>query len=439
MLSFITAGKPSDEKTHVDYIPTLFSHVSSPQKRKQQKKVESHERMVKRKRVMQANMEESTVSTSTVTDNVASTSQNLVQSQSTEDDPEVVQLQGERVKQIFLEGLLKHSMQKKEEAERELEQVKNETVLLKKELEQARNETEHARKEAEQSSLKVELFTLEMEQLKQNQFTMETLEKSNEKVLFFTGLPKFSILRKVFELALKVLPTSRVHGNRVLDNFSEFLMTLMKLRLNLKNKDLAYRFGVCESVVTHTVHKWLNILYMALKFLIRWPDRDELRKTLPECFRGQFDKVVVIIDCTEVYIERATNVLARSQTWSNYKSHNTVKYLIGITPQGTVSFVSEGWGGRVSDKAITKESGILNKLLPGDMVMADRGFNIADLVAEYRAEAILPAFTRGKTQLSSKEVLESRAVARVRIHVERLIGMVKKIHNFGWTPSNKFY
>ena len=319
---------------------------------------------------MQANMEKST---STVTDNVASTSQSLVQSQSTEDDPEVVQLQGERIKRIFLEGhdQLKHSLQKKEEAERELEQVKNETVLLKQELEQARYETEHARKEAEQSSLKVELFTVEMEQLKQNQFTMETLEKSNEKVLFFTGLPKFSILRKVFELALKVLPTSHVHGNRVLDNFSEFLMTLMKLRLNLKNKDLAYHFGVYESVVTHTVHKWLNILYMALKFLIRWPDQDELRKALLECFRGQFDKVVVIIDCTEVYIERATNVLARSRTWSNYKSHNTVKYLIGIMPQGTVSFLSEGWGGRVSDKAITKESGILNKLLPGDMVMAD--------------------------------------------------------------------
>ena len=213
---------------------------------------------------MQANMEKST---GTVTDNVASTS---VQSQSTEDDPEVVQLQGERVKRIFLEGQLKHSLQKKEEAERELEQVKNETMLLKKELEQVRNETEHARKEAEQSSLKVELFTLKMEELNKNQFTMETLEKSNAKVLFFTGLPKFSILRKVFELALKVLPTSRAHENRVLDNFSEFLMTLMKLRLNLKNKDLAYRFGVCESVVTYTVHKWLNILYVVLKFFVLW-------------------------------------------------------------------------------------------------------------------------------------------------------------------------
>ena len=141
-------------------------------------------------------------------------------------------------------------------------------------------------------------------------------------------------------MAIKVLPTSQTHRNRALDNFSELLMTLMKLRLNLKNKDLAYHFGVCESVVTHLIHKWLNILYKALNLLIRWPDRDELQKMIPKCFHGQFDKIVVFIDCTEVYFERATNVLARSQTWSNYKSHNTVKYVIGIMPQGTVSFVS---------------------------------------------------------------------------------------------------
>ena len=59
---------------------------------------------------MQANMEESTVSTSTVTDNVAITSQSLIQSQN---DPEVVQLQGERVKRIFLEGQLKHQCRQK--------------------------------------------------------------------------------------------------------------------------------------------------------------------------------------------------------------------------------------------------------------------------------------------------------------------------------------
>ena len=61
--------------------------------------------------------------------------------------------------------------------------------------------------------------------------------------------------------------------------------------------------------------------------------------------------------------------------------------------------------GRVSDKEITKESGILSKLLSRYLLLADRGFNIADLLAEYRAEAVLPAFTKGKTQPSAKEVL----------------------------------
>ena len=67
-------------------------------------------------------------------------------------------------------------------------------------------------------------------------------------------------------------------------------------------------------------------------------------------------------------------------TWSNYKHHNTVKVLIGIVPQGVVTFVSEAWGGRVSDKNLTEHSGILDKLLPGDVVLADRGSTVSDSV-----------------------------------------------------------
>ena len=88
--------------------------------------------------------------------------------------------------------------------------------------------------------------------------------------------------------------------------------------------------------------------------------------------------------------------------------------------------MSEAWGDCVSDKVIAKECGILSHFLPGYVVLADRGFNIGDLVAEYRAEAVLPAFTKEKSQLSAKEVLGSRELARVCIHVERLIGMVKQ-------------
>jgi len=97
-----------------------------------------------------------------------------------------------------------------------------------------------------------------------------------------------------------------------------------------------------------------------------------------------------------------------------------------VTPQGVISFVSCGWGGRVSDKHLTENSGLLDKLLPGDVVLADRGFTISDSVAVRNAELRMPAFTRGRDQLTALELEESRTISNVRIHVERVIGLVRQ-------------
>ena len=124
-----------------------------------------------------------------------------------------------------------------------------------------------------------------------------------------------------------------------------------------------------------------------------------LKKTMPIVFRKHFPNCVVIIDCFEIFLERPTHLLAQAQTYSSYKHHNTVKYLIGITPQGTVSFISEGWGGRTSDKYITEHSNLLDNLIPGDTVLADRGFDIKDSVGSMLSRLELPAFTKNQTQL----------------------------------------
>ena len=83
---------------------------------------------------------------------------------------------------------------------------------------------------------------------------------------------------------------------------------------------------------------------LTIRPLLIWPERPQLQTSMPMCFRNKFVcKITTIIDCFELFIDRPTNLTARNLTWSNYKSHNTSKYLICITPQGTISFISKGW------------------------------------------------------------------------------------------------
>ena len=82
-------------------------------------------------------------------------------------------------------------------------------------------------------------------------------------------------------------------------------------------------------------------------------------------------------------------------------------------------------GGRATDKFITMHSGLLNLLEHGDTVLADRGFDIGDDIALHGATLQIPSFTRGKKQLSVQEVECSQRISKVRIHIERVIGLLK--------------
>ncbi|XP_034429443.1 uncharacterized protein LOC117754583 isoform X4 [Hippoglossus hippoglossus] len=282
---------------------------------------------------------------------------------------------------------------------------------------------------------------------KENQALRESVEKMSlsenflrndaEKVKFYTGLPNYFVLETVMWL---LAPHMDGMKNVRLSKFQQLLLTLMRLRLDLRNQDLAYRFGVKVGIVTRTVHQMVNIMSSTLvPTAVFWPSRAELRKNLPAALRTSHPDCAVIIDCFTVPFEEPVSRGNQQQHQQQQRaaatsqgagtSHNVLKYLIGVAPQGVVTFVSRGVLGNVSDKTLAEGCGFLCKLLPGDIVLASRNLDIADSVAARGALFKIACSYQGETCGSSEgsQLADSSSeMVSVPRHVERVISMVKR-------------
>ena len=113
--------------------------------------------------------------------------------------------------------------------------------------------------------------------------------------------------------------------------------------------------------------------------MVVWLPKEVILEHLPAKFnKKNHTKIRCVIDCSEVFTERPKAVDIQAATWSDYKKHNTVKFLIGISPTGFITFLSDCYGGRASDQFICKDSGFYELLDPYDEIMADRGFQIRE-------------------------------------------------------------
>jgi DDE superfamily endonuclease/Helix-turn-helix of DDE superfamily endonuclease len=242
---------------------------------------------------------------------------------------------------------------------------------------------------------------------------------------FFTGLSLSVFHSLVSSMAPFAKPRMSVTSRRGLDVSDQLLLVLMKLRLGVLHMDLAHRFGISCSSVSNMFAFWIPVMADKLKDAVIWLSRDTIRATMPTSFRKLYPRTTCIIDCSEIFIQRPHSLYSRATTYSNYKSHNTAKFLIGIAPTGSIMFVSNSYGGRASDRYIVNDSGFLKYLMPGDEVMADRGFTIETDLLPYGVSLNMPAFRRGLKQLSNSEVVRTRRIASVRIHVERMIARLK--------------
>ena len=103
-------------------------------------------------------------------------------------------------------------------------------------------------------------------------------------------------------------------------------------------------------------------MYLELKKIPLWPPKELVQANMPKSFKEKYPKTRVIIDATEIYVDQQRLPDIQQMTFSNYKNSNTFKALIGISPDGVITFVSSLYPGSISDKELRKQSGLLDFL-----------------------------------------------------------------------------
>ena len=172
----------------------------------------------------------------------------------------------------------------------------------------------------------------------------------------------------------------------------QLFAVLVRLKVGLFVQDISDRFQISPASFSMYFTTWISLLHAELKLINPFPSLDIIQRTMPDSFKAKYPSTRVIIDCTELFIQTSSSLINQSLTFSNYKHHNTVKFLVGISPSGVITFVSDAWPGRTSDRQIKEQSGLLDALEPGDSVMADKDFTISDLLQKRKCHLNSPPF-----------------------------------------------
>lgn len=253
--------------------------------------------------------------------------------------------------------------------------------------------------------------------------------KTDQQVLhYYTGLESVEKLMTVFATLGPAVNHLVYHRTLSVGNISvinQFILMLAKLRQDLDYLPLSKLCGVSEFTAQNIFITMVNFCARQWSEVNVWPEKDLVQFYMPEDFRAKFSSTRVILDGTEIPIQKPSKPIAQRATFSTYKNRNTVKVIVGSTPAGLISYLSPAYGGATSDRQIVERSGLPSLCQAHDSVMADKGFNVQDLFMANDVTVNIPTFFRKKNRLSASQVLADRKISSKRVHIERIIGLIK--------------
>ena len=289
-----------------------------------------------------------------------------------------------------------------------------------------------------------ETVTVYEAMLSKGQVLCLDLIKENDKLFqYYTGLPSFLVFDALLDYFadktsnMQYVATARHEHNasrflkkpgpkRTLSKSEEFFATLVRLRLGLPSKHCSRLFGISESTYSSIFNTWVIVIALELEKICCMPSAEITSNNIAPCF-DRFPSTRIVLDCTELFSQTPATLTNHKQLHSFYKHHSTVKFLVGMSPTGAITYISDMWGGRASDKKITSESDkLLHSLECGDKVMVDRGFTIQEELPQ-GVKLIIPPF-KNKTigQFTPAQIQHSEHISAARIHIERAIRAIKE-------------
>ena len=275
----------------------------------------------------------------------------------------------------------------------------------------------------------------EADQYKTSHYSVSTL--SPEVIRMETGLPT----KEVFDIV-------HLHALRFKDSINYFygwkvesilfedqiFITLMKLRQNYTNLHLAQLFCCSDSTISNIVSTFIHVLHSILfvDIMTTIPSRNKNKLNAPSSF-SDYSSCRIVIDCTDIEIAVPSLMSKQNETYSSYRGMNSFKVIVGVAPNAVITYVSNLYPGSMSDKAIVQQSGLLKHFHPGDLILADKGFLIQDIVSHDVYVNIPPFLNNGK--FTESEAKATKSIARCRIHVERANARLKDFKILSFIPS----
>lgn len=208
----------------------------------------------------------------------------------------------------------------------------------------------------------------------------------------------------------------------------QVILTLMKIKTELSFVALSLLSRLTQNDCKRYIFKIMPRLAILLRTTIVIPKQVEVN--VPKCYKDS-EKFKIVLDCFEIPIEKPKCLYCIKEYFSHCQDLDTIKFLVGISSNNLVIFISKPQGGLYSDEQVFKQSDFVEKVNSGqDTIMAVNDLEIEDICDKYNIELRKPHWKNMNKQVFENDDELTATVADAQFIIDNFCKQLKDFKIF---------